>query len=221
MQKNPYLILGLKAGATKEEVETAYRELKAKYQEQRFEEGEVGSNAAKMLDKLEVAYEDCLMDLRDREAQQNFGSSYGEIEDLIKKKRLDEAQELLDKMETRDAEWHYQQANIYFKKQWQSEAKTQLEIACDLDPSNQKYKDTLERLNKVMSQNTFGGASSGPIPNGESGENQSAGRAGYANPAYQAEKTDETAAACCNALSCACCADTCCECMGGDCIPCC
>ena len=58
MQKNPYLILGLKAGATKEEVETAYRELKAKYQEQRFEEGEVGSNAAKMLDKLEVAYED-------------------------------------------------------------------------------------------------------------------------------------------------------------------
>ena len=220
MQKNPYLVLGLKAGATKDEVENAYRELKAKYQELRFEEGDVGTNAAKMLDKLEVAYEECLMDLKDRESQETFGSSYGEIESLIKSKRLDEAQELLDKMETRDAEWHYQQANIYFKKQWHSEAKTQLEIACDLDPSNQKYKDTLERLKKVMNQNTFAGGS-GPIPNGGENQGQNASRAGYANPAYQNENAEDSAALCCNALSCACCADTCCECMGGDCIPCC
>ena len=219
MQKNPYLILGLKAEASKDEVENAYRELKAKYQELRFEEGEVGTNAAKMLDKLEVAYEECLMDLKDRESQESYGSSYGEVEALIKEKRLDEAQEILDKMETRDAEWHYQQANIYFKKQWQSEAKIQLEIACDLDPANQKYKDTLERLKKVMNQNTFAGGAS-TNPNGAE-QGQSQGRAGYANPAYQAEKADETAALCCNTLSCACCADTCCECMGGDCIPCC
>ena len=220
MQKNPYLVLGLKAGATKDEVENAYRELKAKYQELRFEEGDVGTNAAKMLDKLEVAYEECLMDLKDRESQETFGSSYGEIESLIKSKRLDEAQELLDKMETRDAEWHYQQANIYFKKQWHSEAKTQLEIACDLDPSNQKYKDTLERLKKVMNQNTFAGGS-GPIPNEGENQGQNASRAGYANPAYQNENAEDSAALCCNALSCACCADSCCECMGGDCIPCC
>ncbi len=210
MQKDPYLILGIKSDASKEEIETAYRDLKAKYQEMRFEEGEIGANASKMLDKLEVAYEDCLMDLARRESQQAYGSSYGEIESLIKEKRLDEAQELLDKCETRDAEWHYQQANIYFKKQWHTEAKTQLEIACDLDSTNAKYKNTLDRLNKVINQRA----------NQESTGEQRAERAGYSNPNVNAQDMDSTAA-CCNALSCACCADTCCECAGGDCIPCC
>ena len=211
MQKNPYLILGLEKGATKEQVQEAYRAQKEKYQALRFEDGEVGSNAAKMLDKIEVAYEDCLLDIANEASKETYGSTYGEVESLIKEKKLDEAQELLDKCETRDAEWHYQQANIYFKKQWHSEAKVQLEIACDLDPSCQKYKDTLERLKKVINQNseqTVGG------------EQQQAERAGYANPNMQGQDMDTTAA-CCNALSCACCADTCCECMGGDCIPCC
>lgn len=216
MQKNPYLILGLKPGASREEVDNAYYELKNKYRELRYEDGEIGTNASKMLDKLEIAYEDCLMDIANRESEATYGSSYGEVESLIKDKKLDEAQDILDKCETRDAEWHYQQANIYFKKQWHSEARTQLEIACDLDPSNQKYKDTLERLKKVINQNAASGAGA------SSGEEQRTNRAGYSNPNVASQdQTDQTAAACCNALSCACCADTCCECMGGDCIPCC
>ncbi|MCR4874116.1 MAG: hypothetical protein K5923_00055 [Clostridia bacterium] len=215
MQKNPYLILGLKPGASREEVDNAYIEMKNKYRELRYEDGEIGTNASKMLDKIEIAYEDCLMDIANRESEATYGSSYGEIESLIKEKKLDEAQDLLDRCETRDAEWHYQQANIYFKKQWHSEARTQLEIACDLDSTNQKYKDTLERLKKVMNQNAAGASTN---PN----EEQRANRAGYTNPnvASQQDQMDSSAA-CCNALSCACCADTCCECMGGDCIPCC
>ncbi len=212
MQKNSYLILGLKPSATKEEIETAYRELKAKYQELRFEEGEVGANASKMLDKLEIAYEDCLMDVAQRESKEAYGSEYGEIEKLIKERKLDEAQDLLDKCEVRDAEWHYQQANIYYKKQWHSEARVQLEIACDLDSTNDKYKNTLERLKKSINQKE----------NQQQDEQnaQRTQRAGYSNPNTASSDMDTTGA-CCNALSCACCADTCCECMGGDCIPCC
>jgi len=215
MQKNSYLILGLDIGATREQVEAAYKELKEKYKALRFEEGEVGANASKMLGKIEAAYEDCLMDLQQRESETTYGSSYGEIEALIKDKKLDEAQELLDKLEARDAEWHYQQANIYYKKQWHSEAKTQLEIACDLDSSNQKYKDTLNRLNRVMNQSKAADESAA-----QSQARKEQHRAGYTNPNMAGQGMNE-GAACCNALSCACCADTCCECMGGDCIPCC
>ena len=77
MQKNSYLILGLQPGATKDEIEDAYRAMKAKYQELRFEEGSIGTNAAKMLDKIEIAYEECLMDVQDRESKETYGSSYG------------------------------------------------------------------------------------------------------------------------------------------------
>ena len=48
MQEN-YRILGVKENATDEEIEKAYRELKAKLREERFMEGEVGNEAAKKL----------------------------------------------------------------------------------------------------------------------------------------------------------------------------
>jgi len=212
MQKDPYLILGIERGASQEEVEKAYKTLRAKYSDLKFEEGEVGANAAKMLGKLDMAYEDCLMDIRDRENVRNYGSSYGEIENLIKEKKYEDAQTLLDKCEVRDAEWHYMEAQIFYKRQWHSEAKAQLEIACDLDPSNEKYKSTLERLERVMNRPKDAEF------NSERGQRQS--RAGYTNP-NSSDFADNGSDACCNACSTLLCADCCCECMGGDLIPCC
>ncbi len=212
MQKDPYLILGIERGASQEEVEKAYKTLRAKYSDLKFEEGEVGANAAKMLGKLDMAYEDCLMDIKDRENVKNYGSSYGEIDSLIKEKKYEEAQTLLDKCEVRDAEWHYMEAQIFYKRQWHSEAKAQLEIACDLDPSNEKYKSTLDRLERVMNRPKDAEF------NSERGQRQS--RAGYANP-NSSDFADNGTDACCNACSTLLCADCCCECMGGDLIPCC
>ena len=212
MQKDPYLTLGIERGASQEEVEKAYKTLRAKYSDLKFEEGEVGANAAKMLGKLDMAYEDCLMDIKDRENVKNYGSSYGEIDSLIKEKKYEEAQTLLDKCEVRDAEWHYMEAQIFYKRQWHSEAKAQLEIACDLDPSNEKYKSTLDRLERVMNRPKDAEF------NSERGQRQS--RAGYANP-NSSDFADNGTDACCNACSTLLCADCCCECMGGDLIPCC
>ena len=212
MQKDPYLILGIERGASQEEVEKAYKTLRAKYSDLKFEEGEVGANAAKMLGKLDMAYEDCLMDIKDRENVKNYGSSYGEIDSLIKEKKYEEAQTLLDKCEVRDAEWHYMESQIFYKRQWHSEAKAQLEIACDLDPSNEKYKSTLDRLERVMNRPKDAEF------NSERGQRQS--RAGYANP-NSSDFADNGTDACCNACSTLLCADCCCECMGGDLIPCC
>ena len=48
-----YKILGLSQGATAEEIDAAYSELKNKYMKDRFLEGEAGNEAAKNLTKLE------------------------------------------------------------------------------------------------------------------------------------------------------------------------
>lgn len=217
MQKNPYLILELEQGATKEEVQEAYKRLKAKYSNLRFEEGEVGANAAKMMNKLDQAYEDCLMDIENRESTEKFGNQYGEVSSLIKEKKYDEAQDILDKCEVRDAEWHYMEAQIFYKRQWHSDAKAQLEIACDLDPENEKYKSTLNRLKKVMNR------SEDSFIDDDAKENTKKNhtRAGYTNPQDFETGRAENSDACCNACSTLLCADCCCECMGGDLIPCC
>ena len=147
MQENSYLILGLKSDATLQEVEKAYQSLKEKYQIQCFEEGEMGSLGAKMLSKIKIAYNDCIEDIKKREIIGN-GSIYDAIKSLIKDGKLNEAQELLDNVEPRDGQWHYTQANIFYRRNWFLESKTQVEIALTHEPNNSDYLNTLEILKR-------------------------------------------------------------------------
>ena len=55
MSKADYELLGLDENATEEEINERYRELKAKYNEDRWLEGEAGNEAARMLGKLDAA----------------------------------------------------------------------------------------------------------------------------------------------------------------------
>ena len=147
MQENSYLILGLKSDATLQEVENAYKNLKEKYQIQCFEEGEMGSLGAKMLSKIKIAYNDCIEDIKKREIIGD-GSIYDAIKNLIKDGKLNEAQALLDNVEPRDGEWHYTQANIFYRRNWFLESKTQVEMALTHDPNNSNYLNTLEILKR-------------------------------------------------------------------------
>ena len=129
MQKSPYSILGLKDDATQEQIDNAYYNLKQEYESKLFEEGEVGMEASKKLAELERAYSDCIEDLNKRVSYDNYGGTYGMVEDLIKQGKINEAQKQLDAIEPRDAEWHYMQAVIYYKRNWHIESKKQLELS--------------------------------------------------------------------------------------------
>ncbi len=169
MQESSYLILGLGENATLQEVESAYKALKDKYQRQCFEEGETGSFAAKMLSKIKLAYNDCLDDIRKKEFV-GEGSIYDAVEKLIEDNKLNQAQTLLDNTEPRTGDWHYSQAHLFYKRNWFLDSKTQIEIALTLDPDNQKYKSTLDAINKMQAN----------IDNQEKAQRQA--RAGYSAP---------------------------------------
>ena len=53
-------------------------------------------------------------------------------------------------MTVREGEWHYFQSIVYYKREWLTESKKQLEAAVECDPGNQKYKTALEKLNIVI-----------------------------------------------------------------------
>lgn len=208
MQKSPYSILGLKDDATQEQIDNAYYNLKQEYESKLFEEGEVGMEASKKLAELERAYSDCIEDLNKRVSYDNYGGTYGMVEDLIKQGKINEAQKQLDAIEPRDAEWHYMQAVIYYKRNWHIESKKQLELAVALDPGNAKYQNTLNRLTES-------------INNANAQQQQGQARGGYSRPDAQAAGNAATASACCNTCSTLICCDCLCECCGGDLIPCC
>lgn len=150
--------MGLDETATSEQVEEAYQRLKAKYSEERFLDGEAGNEAARMLTKIQVAHDELLAEMNEAEkiGEQTEGNAFSAVEELIKKGNLDEAQRVLDGFNERGAQWHYLQSVVFYRKNWVNESKKQLEIAMRLDPENEKYKQTYEKLNEKIAYDSAG-----------------------------------------------------------------
>ncbi len=152
--KNNYEILGLKSNASDEEVDKKYYELRAKYSEDRFLEGEAGNIAAKKLTELDAAYREITAKRKEAYFTSGDSTAFSDIENDIKNGNLTDAQQKLDAFNDRNAEWHYLQAVIFYKKNWNNESKKQLEIAMQMDSSNDKYKTAYEKLNGRMNSST-------------------------------------------------------------------
>lgn len=149
-----YKILNITEDASIEEIEQAYKSLKQKYSEERFLEGERGNEAAKNLTKLETAYNEIMANKRKySEKDEFFGYDFSEVEALIKAGKIDLAQQKLDDANDRNAEWHYLQSVIFYKKNWTNESKKQLEIAISKDPQNPKYSEAYAKLKQRMEFN--------------------------------------------------------------------
>lgn len=158
MNKQNLELLGLSEGATKEEINTAYETLRAKYLEERFMDGEVGNNAAKMLTKIEVAYNELLSEFAETRATEDGDSAFARVEELIKAGDIQEAQRTLDAFNERGAQWHYLQSVVFYRKNWMNESKKQLEIAIQLDSENEKYKEAYRKLNDKLNYDAQNGA---------------------------------------------------------------
>ena len=175
MNQENYKILEVDENATDEEIKASYERLKEKYNEERWQDGEAGNEAARMLDKLDAAYRE-VMDERKESAQTTDGANaYDEVTAAIKAGNIPRAQQLLDGFNERNAEWHYLQSVVFYRKNWIMDSKKQLEIAIQMDGANTKYRDAYEKLNKQTEYNSqTGGApniNTNPEPQNEMGGN--------------------------------------------------
>ncbi len=146
-----YKIFGLDENCSEEELDAKYGELKAKYSEDRFLEGEAGNEAARKLTEIETAYADIKAERAENaSAGADNSGLFAEIEKDISDGKLNEAQQKLDSFNDRSAEWHYLQAAVFYKKNWNNESKKQLEIAMQMDEGNEKYKTAYDKLVKKI-----------------------------------------------------------------------
>ena len=152
MMEKFYKMLNLTSNASIEEVEQAYQTLKEKYKDDRFLEGEAGNEAARRLTEIETAYNA----IKNYNAQQineeKSGTLFLEIETALKSGDVTTAQQKLDLFDERNAEWHYLQSVVFYKKNWINESKKQLEIAVDMAPDVQKYKDALTKMTETVNR---------------------------------------------------------------------
>lgn len=144
--KDPYELLGLTRDTDEHLLKERYEQLVAKYKEDRFLPGEEGNTAAEKLNEIQEAWRDISRDLEAR----RYSSDYDRIADLIKSKKYDDAQDALDAVSERGAQWHFYQSQVYYYREWLTECRKQLSIAIDLDPQNEKYRTAMQKLDTVM-----------------------------------------------------------------------
>lgn len=198
---------GLNDTATEEELRSAYFEKKKSLQEEIKDQDELKGK----LKELEAEFEEAKETIRNNSQNNVQADTYLKIRKEIKEHNFAEAQNLLDDIDDRVAEWHYHQAMLYYEQGWTVQAKQKLLYTISLDENNEKYKKAYENL--VAKELTT-------VPFGEKQERKTNTRRTY-SPWSDGDGSGRRANSACCACQSLICADCCCECMGGDLIPCC
>ena len=171
MNKEYYELLQVDEFASDEEIQASYERLKAKYNEEKWQDGEAGMNAARMLNRLDAAYAELMDERREKKGNTSGQNAFEEVSDAIRSGDTARAQQLLDAFNERNAEWHYLQSVVFYKKNWMNESKKQLEIAMQMDGGNSKYREAYEKLNaRTDYQQQTGGSPNvnpNPAPDGQ------------------------------------------------------
>lgn len=226
MQKDPFVTLGVSETVTQNELYEAYKAARSQWESKRFEPGETGAEACEKLDEIEEAYRSANEILQSRYYVTTVSDKLEEADNLIKSRRYDEAQSVLDGITEKTAEWHFLQSIILYSKRRSPEAVEQLRLAVQMEPGNAKYTSALKQMEAKMhiNANADGGAGAGRSDGYQrSGvynyrDDGGSGRSYSDDESFRRGGRGMTPCDCCTSLICA---DCCCECMGGDLISCC
>ncbi len=204
---DPYKILGVPKNATDNEVKNAYRALARKYHPDNYANDETMAElASEKMKEVNEAYESIQAMRANKGGHQNAGSAsrggqgfYNIIRQKIQAGRFADADLELGKVaeSERVAEWHYLKSVVLMRRSWINEAMRELEIACNMDPTNQEYQQAKQMFNQTSS---------------------GFGRAYYGDGNQRPQTRGCSSCDMCTGLIAA---DCCCECCGGDLISCC
>lgn len=207
---NPYEVLGLKPGASQDEIKKAYRKLIKQYHPDQYIDNPLKDLAEQKMREINEAY-DALTKNNGNYGRSNSYSnstnsstSYSntssnssfnlqEIRRYINNRNFTAAEQSLNSISNRNAEWHFLYGAVMLNKGWYDSAYEHVSTATRMDPNNFEYRQVLNSLNQRTTN--------------------------YSNPYYRTTRGgSQDPCDCCLQLWCL---DSLCECFGGDIISCC
>jgi molecular chaperone DnaJ len=197
--QNPYEVLGIKEGASPEEIRAAYKEQVKKYHPDLHQDNPLYELAEEKLREVNEAY-DYLMKNGGYKAN-NTGyqgektyswehrrqsPEFRQVRMDIDRGDLGAAENVLNRSSNRGAEWFFLSGMISLRKGWYDDAVTNVQTAVSLDPDNTEYRAALN--NMIITPGSY---------------RANAYSRGYSN------SNEEL----CRMMQCYCCADMLCDCM--------
>ncbi|MGM9522075.1 MAG: DnaJ domain-containing protein [Oscillospiraceae bacterium] len=164
---DPYKVLGVSPNASDDEIKKAYRNLAKKYHPDNYHDNPLADLAQEKMKEINEAY-DSITKMRSGGAgssrssgsggassYQSYSSGadyggndlYNRIRGLINSGDLNQAEQLLNSVASRDAEWNFLMGSIYYKKGWLDDARSFFQRAVNMDPGNSEYRQALMMLN--------------------------------------------------------------------------
>lgn len=209
---NPYEVLGVKPGASQEEIKKAYRKLVKQYHPDQYKDNPLQELAQKKMVEINEAYDMLTKNNGTYNSSysnsnnyssyssnnSNYSNSSSHPQDLfairvfIQKGDFASAESILNKVTNRNAEWNFLMGIVQINKGWFDSGRNYLIKATEMDPNNLEYRQALDKI-------------------------QSRGKS-YSKPYYRTTSNVDDACNCCMNLWCL---DSLCECFGGDLIGCC
>jgi molecular chaperone DnaJ len=214
--ENPYEVLGIKEGASEEEIKRAYREQVKKYHPDQYQDNPLSELAEEKLKELNEAYDYLMKNAANRKRNRQTGGSwkndyssgryggssdnyadnnfFNQVKMHINNGNINQAETMLDSHPNRTAAWYFLKGIIFSRRGWYDEAFNHIQVAVNMDPTNFEYRNALNKMsmaNSMYRRNAFGRG-------------------------YNTGNMDM-----CTMCQCLWCSDCCCELSGGDLISCC
>lgn len=155
---DPYSVLGVSSGASDEEIKKTYRELVRKYHPDNYHDNPLADLAQEKMKEVNEAY-DSIQKMRGNGgtnsskgyrpgsgASSYSGSSsgvYAQVRAAINSGNIARAEQLLNNISNRDAEWNFLMGSLCYRKGWVDEANRYFQTAVSMDPSNAEYRQAL------------------------------------------------------------------------------
>lgn len=205
-----YEVLGIREGASEEEIKTAYKKLAKKYHPDRYLDNPLSDLAEEKFKEINVAYDQLIKNNRNsnqsygqsqnnnqqnsynRSSSQSGNISFQRIRQMIQARQFREADRMLNEISNRNGEWHFLKGiNAMNTGQFQK-GYDHLRNAVQLEPNNLEYRQAYDQIQRRST--------------------------GYRNMSNSRGYSQVNTCDCCTNLICA---DCLCEMLGGDLIGCC
>ena len=205
---NPYEVLGIKPGASQDEIKSAYRKLVKQYHPDQFRDNPLQELAEEKLAEINEAYsmltngsagsnnyssnssysnsQSSYSNNSYNNSNYNYGADLSQARMYIQRRNIRAAEDILSRITDRNAEWYFLTGIVHMNKGWYDSALQNIRTASSMDPNNFEYRQTLNQLQSRTRD--------------------------YGNP-YRTSRNTANACDCCMDLWCL---DSMCECMGGD-----